>query len=84
MVEIVEKNQRTQLLEFENQKLQSEILLLKKELKIQLDLRESELLDYEKLKKKYDALEKRYNSIRNSVLGKLTVKYWNIRKNFRK
>jgi ABC-type phosphate transport system auxiliary subunit len=80
MGEIVRINQETQSLELENKKLQNDIELLKKELRLQLDARESELNDYEKLQIKYSLLEKRYNSIRNSVLGKLTVKYWKIRK----
>lgn len=84
MVDGVRKAQETFILEMENQRLQSEIELLKKELSAQLDARESELLDYEKLQKKYHALEKRYNSIRNSVLGKLTVKYWETRKSISK
>jgi predicted nuclease with TOPRIM domain len=64
--------------------LQKEIELLKKELKLQLDMRETELNDYSKLEKKYGELEKRYNSIRNSFLGKVTVKYWGLRKKLKK
>jgi hypothetical protein len=64
--------------------LQKEVEILKKELKLQLDMRETELNDYIKLEKKYGELEKRYNSIRNSFLGKATVKYWGLRKKIKK
>jgi hypothetical protein len=77
-------NQDQQSAEIQTKILQKEIELLKKELKLQLDMRETELNDYLKLEKKYGDLEKRYNSMRNSFLGKVTVKYWGLRKNLKK
>ncbi|MBG9452160.1 hypothetical protein ABE67_23090 [Cytobacillus firmus] len=59
---------------------EQEVILLKKELNIQLNLREAELKEYSKLLSKYEQLEKKYNSLRNSSLGKLTVRYWQFRK----
>ena len=57
-----------------------EIDLLKKELNIQLNYREKELVEQAKIVNKQNQLEKRYAALRNSFLGKLTIKYWNLRK----
>jgi predicted nuclease with TOPRIM domain len=64
--------------------LDKELTDLKRELMKQLNTRESELIDYEKQLTKYKELEKRYHALRNSTLGKLTNKYWRIRKKLKK
>lgn len=76
-------NENKQQLQLLNQKLslqEQEIKMLKKELASQLNLREAELIEHSKLQNKYNHLEKRYNSIRSSFFGSLTIKYWNLRK----
>lgn len=45
---------------------------------------ENLLSNMEKLKKDYNSLRKEYNSLRNSKLGRITIKYWAIRKKLRK
>lgn len=45
---------------------------------------ENLLADTAKLKKNYNGLKKEYNALRNSKLGRITIKYWAIRKKLRK
>ncbi|MDG4658129.1 hypothetical protein P6P90_13245 [Ectobacillus antri] len=54
--------------------------VLQKELQQQLNLRESELIELKKYHDKLAYLEKRYKALSNSVLGKMMLKYWALRK----
>lgn len=60
--------------------LEQELELVKKELIVQLNLRERELKEYNELQKRYELLEKRYSALAQSFLGKLTLKYWQVRR----
>lgn len=70
------ENQQTYILE-------KEIGLLKKELILELEIRERELKEYRDLQKRYYKLEKRYFALANSFLGKITIKYWGLRRRLR-
>lgn len=59
------------------------IIWLQNELKSQLKYREEELIMYSKLERKYHAIEKKYKSLENSKLGKLTISYWKVMKKVR-
>ncbi|MDE1391259.1 hypothetical protein SFC17_15180 [Bacillus paralicheniformis] len=65
--------------EFLIEDLKSKLDFVLNELEKQFQLRESELLELKKMEEKYANLEKRYHSLRNSFLGKLTIKYWTFR-----
>lgn len=58
---------------------EKEIDAYKKELLYQLDCREKELEELLFIKKEYEALQKKYQAISGSKLGRLTLKYWNFR-----
>ncbi|MDF2013681.1 hypothetical protein [Priestia megaterium] len=60
--------------------LEKELALVKKELISQLNMREKELKEYNDLQKRYVMLEKRYSAITQSFLGKVTLKYWRLRR----
>jgi len=60
--------------------LEKELQVVKSELIEQLNIREKELKEYQDLQKRYTMLEKRYAAITRSFLGKLTLKYWTLRK----
>ncbi|GAB1766423.1 hypothetical protein ACFX4Y_13905 [Priestia sp. YIM B13446] len=60
--------------------LEKELALVKKELISQLNMREKELKEYNDLQKRYVMLEKRYAAITRSFLGKVTLKYWRLRR----
>ncbi|MGV2622792.1 UNVERIFIED_CONTAM: hypothetical protein N8J90_16455 [Halobacillus marinus] len=60
--------------------LQAEIDFLKDELLTELEAREKDLKELKELKDKYDALENRYRALRDSYLGRVTRKYWTVRK----
>lgn len=60
--------------------LEKELALVKKELISQLNMREKELKEYNDLQKRYVMLEKRYDAITQSFLGKVTLKYWRLRR----
>ncbi|MEH7569693.1 hypothetical protein [Priestia megaterium] len=60
--------------------LEKELALVKKELISQLNMREKELKEYNDLQKRYVMLEKRYAAITQSFLGKVTLKYWRLRR----
>jgi hypothetical protein len=60
--------------------LEKELQVVKSELIEQLNIREKELKEYQDLQKRYTMLEKRYAAISRSVLGKLTLNYWTLRK----
>ncbi len=53
---------------------------LQKELIDQYTKEETLLKNYDQLYENMVSLQKRYNNLKNSKLGKLTTKYWNIRK----
>ncbi|WP_404347898.1 hypothetical protein LG311_19065 [Sutcliffiella horikoshii] len=60
----------------------NEIDRLKRELIIQLNLREKELKEFYDLKKSNGQLEKRYDALKSSFFGKITLRYWSARKKF--
>ena len=37
-------------------------------------------IKYEELKRKYEILDRKYNNLKQSKLGKITIKYWNTKK----
>lgn len=51
-----------------------------KELLDEIEKREKVTKEYEKLKKKHIEISKKYDALRKSKLGRLTIKYWNIRR----
>lgn len=57
---------------------------VQKELYDAYDKQEELVKDYRKLNAKHEMTEKRYHNLRNSKLGKLTVKYWKIRRRKRR
>ncbi|MGN7299110.1 hypothetical protein [Ferdinandcohnia sp. SAFN-114] len=75
--EIQEEN--SQLLQKVNL-LEQELYSVKQELHKQLNYREAELKETLRWEKKYLELQKRFEALRNSSLGNLTIKYWNTRK----
>ncbi|MFN2744489.1 hypothetical protein ACINLE_02675 [Bacillus sp. z60-18] len=70
--------------EFVIEDLRSKLDFVLNELEKQFKLRENELLELKKLEEKYSKLEKRYYSLRNSFLGRLTIKYWTFRRKLTK
>lgn len=64
--------------------MEKQIKIYKRELLKQLELREKDLMELAYLKKEYENLQKRYNALANSTLGKVTFKYWNFRSKLRK
>lgn len=66
--------------EFVVEELEFKLNFAKKELEKQFKLREKELFEYKKTEEKYAELEKKYHALRNSFLGKLTIKYWTFRR----
>ncbi|UOY91161.1 hypothetical protein MUG87_11370 [Ectobacillus sp. JY-23] len=54
--------------------------VLQKELQQQLNLRESELVELKRYHDKLTYLEKRYRALSNSILGKVMLNYWALRK----
>ncbi|MCY7686155.1 hypothetical protein MH076_07945 [Bacillus altitudinis] len=66
--------------EFVVEELEFKLNFAKKELEKQFKLREKELFEYKKTEKKYAELEKKYQALRNSFLGKLTINYWTFRR----
>jgi DNA repair exonuclease SbcCD ATPase subunit len=75
-----DKNQNHAVLAERVKLLEQEIEVLEKELYQQLELREKELQELQKWEERYELLERRYNALRTSFLGKVTIKYWNLRK----
>ncbi|EOP33814.1 hypothetical protein EXW38_26215 [Bacillus mycoides] len=63
--------------------MERELMIIKQELHGQLNLREKELKEFLSEKKKYEQLQHKYQSLRGSILGKCTIKYWRIRKKLR-
>ena len=59
--------------------LEDEVRVLKKELREQLEARKRELCEMQRLQNSFETLEKRYSSLKNSFLGKITLKYWRMR-----
>ncbi|EEH96764.1 MULTISPECIES: hypothetical protein [Clostridium] len=64
-----------------------EIDNINKDLLKEYNAREKILIEYEKLnikyeelKKKYEILDRKYNNLKQSKLGKVTIKYWNTKK----
>ncbi|MDN5389798.1 MULTISPECIES: hypothetical protein [Bacillus] len=70
--------------EFVIEDLRAKLDFVLNELEKQFKLRENELLELKKLEEKYSKLEKRYYSLRNSFLGRLTIKYWTFRRKLTK
>lgn len=70
----------------------NEIDTINKELLKEYDTRKKILMEYEnlsikyeELKKRYEILDRKYNNLKQSKLGKITIKYWNAkRKLFKK
>ncbi|MFD2131549.1 methyltransferase domain-containing protein [Pseudogracilibacillus auburnensis] len=52
---------------------------IQKELLEQYSREQQLLKEQRELSRQYEMLQHRYNNIKNSTLGKLTVKYWNLR-----
>lgn len=57
---------------------------LQRELIEQYNKEEKLLKEFEQLSKDHRLLEKKYNNLKNSKLGKLTTKYWSLKKKRRK
>lgn len=72
------KNNITELNEYKNKYIleMSEKVNIEKELLEQYNREEMMINENRNLRKKYEQLLDRYNNMRNSTLGKLTVKYW--------
>lgn len=58
----------------------NEIEILNNQLIKEVDERKKILLEYKELNSSYSNLLKKYNALRKSKLGKLTIKYWDIKK----
>lgn len=58
----------------------NEIEMLNNKLIKEIDERKKILLEYKELNDRYSILSKKYNALRESKLGKLTIKYWHIKK----
>lgn len=58
----------------------NEIEVLNNQLIKEVDERKKLLLEYKELNSRYSNLLKKYNALRKSKLGKLTIKYWDIKK----
>lgn len=65
---------------YKEQILEEEIKNLKKEVLDQLKLREEELNQFKDLQRKYNRLENKYLALRQSTLGRVTIKYWKVRR----
>jgi chromosome segregation ATPase len=72
------KREKEELME-KIKKLEEELDLVKQELYKELSLHELDLKEFLKWYKSYEQLEKRYAALRNSFLGRITVKYWRLR-----
>lgn len=65
---------------YKEQILEDEIKSLKREVMEQLKLREEELNQFKDLQRKYSQLENKYLALRQSTLGRMTIKYWKLRR----
>ncbi|MGG0237410.1 hypothetical protein [Bacillus rhizoplanae] len=83
MTELSKVDLENKRLKMQVANMEQELMIIKQELHEQLNLREKELKEQSTEKKKYEQLHHRYQSLRNSFLGRCTIKYWRIRKKFK-
>jgi hypothetical protein len=79
MIEQIKQDQDKEELVKKVRRLEEELRIIKEEFHKELNLHELDLKQFLELQKSYMQLEKRYTALRNSFLGRVTVKYWQIR-----